>query len=117
VALWPDVSLSDTGVRGDCRPVGSMKRNDKRLKIRVKYCGGCNPGYDRLALVKGIAERLSGKVALVGSDSNGIALVLAVEGCPIACADLSPFEGLEVRVITCPEDAELFICQIEARAS
>ena len=94
-----------------------MKRNDKKLKIRVKYCGGCNPNYDRVALVGAIETRLSGKASFVAADSNGIALVLAVEGCPIACADLSPFEGLEVRVITCPEDAELFICQIEARAS
>jgi len=93
-----------------------MKRDDARRKVRVKYCGGCNPGYDRLALVRQIEERLRDKVFLVGADSNGIALVLVAEGCGIACADLSPFEGMEVRVITCPEDAELFIRQIEARA-
>ncbi|MCJ7664893.1 MAG: hypothetical protein MUO24_11725 [Desulfobacterales bacterium] len=94
-----------------------MKRNRGRLKIRIKYCGGCNPGYDRLALVKRIEERLRGKVALVGAEGDGISLVLAVEGCGIACADLSDFAGLEVRVITCPEDAELFIRDLEATTS
>jgi hypothetical protein len=94
-----------------------MKRNEGQLKIRVKYCGGCNPGYDRLALVKRIEERLGDRVALVGADNNGISLVLAIEGCGIACADLTPFAGLEVQVITCPEDAELFIRHIEAQAS
>jgi len=94
-----------------------MRRNDKQLKIRVKYCGGCNPRYDRVALVKRIEERLSGKAALVGAEGNGISLVLAVVGCSIACADLAPFAGLEIRVITCPEDAELFIRDLEDRAS
>ena len=94
-----------------------MTRDQGKLKIRIKYCGGCNPRYDRVALVKQIEERLSGKAALVGAEGNGIALVLAVVGCSIACADLSAFEVLEIRVITCPEDAELFIRDLEDRAS
>ena len=94
-----------------------MKRNDKKLKIRVKYCGGCNPNYDRVALVGAIETRLSGKASFVAADSNGISVVMAVVGCSTACADLSPFEGMEVRVITCPEDAELFIRDLEDRAS
>jgi hypothetical protein len=94
-----------------------MKQDQGQLKIRVKYCGGCNPNYDRVALVKQIEERLAGKAALVGAEGNGIALVLAVVGCSIACADLAPFAGLEIRVITSPEDAELFIRDIEVRSS
>ena len=94
-----------------------MKQDQRQLKIRVKYCGGCNPNYDRVALAKQIEERLSGKAALVGAEGNGIALVLAVVGCTIACADLRPFEGQEVRLITCPDDAEPFIRDIEARSS
>jgi hypothetical protein len=94
-----------------------MKRNDKQLKVRVKYCGGCNPNYDRVALVGAIEARLSGKASFIATDSNGIAMVLAVVGCSTACADLTPFRGLEVRIITCPEDAELFIHDLEARAS
>ena len=94
-----------------------MKRKGKQLKIRVKYCGGCNPNYDRVALVKQIEGRLTGKASLVATDSNGISLILAVVGCSTACADLSPFRGLEVRVITCLEDAELFIRDLEATAS
>lgn len=91
-----------------------MKRDDGQLKIGVKYCGGCNPNYDRVALVKRIEERLRGKASLVWADSEGISLVLVVAGCSTACADVSPFEGMEVRVITCPEDAELFIRHVEA---
>jgi len=91
-----------------------MVRDDGQLKIGVKYCGGCNPTYDRVALVKEVEGRLRGKASLVRADSEGVTLVLAVEGCATACADLSPFEGLEVWIITCPEGAEPFIRYIEA---
>ncbi len=94
-----------------------MTRDQGKLKIAVKYCGGCNPNYDRVALVKQIEESLSGKAAFVATDSNGISVVLAVVGCSIACADLTPFRGLAVRIITCPEDAERFIRDLEATAS
>lgn len=89
-------------------------RDGGQLTIGVKYCGGCNPTYDRVPLAKGVEERLRGKASLVRADSEGVSLVLVVAGCATACADLSPFEGLEVRVITCPEDAELFIRHVEA---
>ncbi len=94
-----------------------MKQGQGQLKIRVKYCGGCNPNYDRVALVGAIEARLSGKASFVATDSNGIAMVLAVVGCSTACADLSAFEGQEIRVITSLEEAELFIHDLAARAS
>lgn len=84
------------------------------MKIGVKYCGGCNPRYDRVALVQGIEEKLQGTASLVRADSERISLVLVVAGCSTACADIRPFEGLEIRIITCPEDAEQFIHHVEA---
>jgi hypothetical protein len=94
-----------------------MTRDQEKLKIGVKYCGGCNPNYDRVALVKQIEERFRGKASLARADSKGIDLVLAVVGCSTACADLTPFAGKEVRIITCPADAERFIRDLEARVS
>ena len=94
-----------------------MRRNDKQLKIRIKYCGGCNPNYDRPALVELIKERLGNRVAFVEGEGDIISLVLAVTGCSTACADLSPFEGLDTFIITCPEDAEHFLRDLEAHIS
>jgi hypothetical protein len=90
-----------------------MKQGQGRLKIRVKYCGGCNPGYDRVALVRQIEARLGNTVSLIETGGDRIGLVLAIVGCSIACADLSPFAGLEMRVITCPADAETFIRDLD----
>jgi len=82
------------------------------LKIGIKYCGGCNPYYDRVALVKRIEHCLQGKVEFVSAANDDVDLVLAVEGCNTACADLSPFNGKDMGVITKPEDAEAFIRQM-----
>ena len=50
------------------------------LKVGIKYCGGCNPYYDRVALVKRIENRLQGKVEFVSAANDEVDLVLAVEG-------------------------------------
>lgn len=59
---------------------------DKR-QVGVRYCGGCNPRYDRRAVV----ERLKGffpEVDLVPARSGGAyPAVLVVCGCPSRCAD------------------------------
>jgi len=38
-----------------------------------------------------------------------IDIVLAIQGCDTACADLSPFEGMKIVSITSHEDAERFV--------
>ena len=85
---------------------------DIRLIIGLKYCGGCNPRYDRVALVKHIEKSLQGKVEFVSPESQDVGLILAVQGCSTACADLSAFQGLEIRTITNIEGAEKFIKEI-----
>jgi len=76
------------------------------LKVEIKYCGGCNPYYDRVALVKRIERRLQGQVEFVSAANDDVDLVLAVEGCNTACADLSSFDGKEIRIISKTEDAD-----------
>jgi len=85
---------------------------DMMVKVGLKYCGGCNPEYDRVALVNHIQESLQGKVVFVKPESEGVELILAVEGCSTACADLSAFQGMEVRIITNIEGGERFIKKI-----
>ena len=82
------------------------------LKIGIKYCGGCNPYYDRVALVKQIERRLQGKVEFVSAANDDVDLVLAVEGCNTACADLSSFDENKIRIITQNDDSDDFIRKI-----
>jgi hypothetical protein len=79
------------------------------LKVGVKYCGGCNPGYDRVALADFIKNSLHGRVEFVALDSEVVDLILAVEGCKTCCADLSAFEGKQIYFIAQIEDAGKFL--------
>ena len=88
---------------------------DLKLKIGLKYCGGCNPAYDRVALVKKIERGLKKEVEFVSPESEGVDLVLAVQGCSTACADLSAFKGMEIRTITSGEDTENFVKELHER--
>jgi hypothetical protein len=81
-------------------------------RVGIKYCGGCNPDYDRVALVEQIMRALKGKVEIVPAQNEGVEIILAVQGCATACADLSPFRDIEIKLITKAEDAEKLIKEL-----
>jgi len=82
------------------------------LKVGIKYCGGCNPYYDRVDLVKQIESRLQGKVEFVSAGNDDVDLVLAVEGCQTACADLESFQGKIIHIISQKENIDEFLQKI-----
>ena len=79
------------------------------IRIGIKYCGGCNPAYDRVAAVNRIKETLKDRVEFLPADEKHLDLILAVQGCPTACADLSAFSGMAVRTLGGPEDVDALI--------
>jgi hypothetical protein len=82
------------------------------LKVGIKYCGGCNPGYNRVATAEYIEHSLHGRVEFVSLENKDINLVLAIEGCKTCCADLSSFEGKQIHFIAQIEDAGRFLQKI-----
>jgi hypothetical protein len=93
--------------------VREFMAQDDRLKIGLKYCGGCNPGYDRVSIKDQIEKSLKDKILFVSQESDDKEMILAIEGCKIACADLSDFQGLKIWKITSVEDAEEFIREMD----
>lgn len=55
------------------------------LEVGVRYCGGCNPTFDRVAAVEGLFRKVEGKARAVGYREDGIQALLVVCGCPTAC--------------------------------
>lgn len=81
------------------------------MKLGVKYCGGCNPHYER----SGIVDRLRRdfpELEIVRAGVEQVDLVAVVCGCPVACAT---HEELQARlgkiVMTRPEDYEV-LCRL-----
>lgn len=79
------------------------------IRVAIKYCGGCNPGYDRVALADYVNKSLHGSVEFVSPHDKDIDLVLAIEGCKTCCADLSVFQGKPIHFISQIEDAGKFL--------
>ena len=54
-------------------------------RLAIKFCGGCNPVFERGGVAKGIRE------GLLDADwvswEEGSDLVLIINGCPTACAE------------------------------
>lgn len=75
-------------------------------KAAIKFCGGCNPGYDRLAVAEEIKRRLLEAGHRLVSDSSEAEVVIAVCGCACACADVSGLDIGRLIFITKPEMAD-----------
>ena len=89
-----------------------MRDRQVKIKVGLKYCGGCRAGYDRVAVVDSIRERLTQEVEFVAVDSEDAQMILIVTGCSTACAKLDKVSDLPIRYITSTEDAERWIEEI-----
>lgn len=59
-----------------------------KIRIGIKYCGGCNVTIDRAALVREIEKKLPEKFELTTDiDSGRCAVGIFVCGCRVGCAD------------------------------
>ncbi len=74
--------------------------------VRIRFCGGCNPEYDRLAVAGHIKERLFSAGYRLASGDAPADIVVAVCGCACACADVSGIDRGKVIFITNPAMAD-----------
>lgn len=72
------------------------------MRIGIKYCGGCNPRYDRTALVSRLKQALEGEcVQWVSASVTGepFDFVLVVCGCTAACAQHEELNGISGKLV------------------
>jgi hypothetical protein len=60
--------------------MGRMKR------IGIKYCGGCNPSYERVEMVQQVQSLLKDRFIFSIYDQQDSDIMVFVCGCPRACA-------------------------------
>ncbi|MDR1660098.1 MAG: hypothetical protein LBR94_07140 [Desulfovibrio sp.] len=74
------------------------------IKIRLKYCGGCNPRYDRTAIAAKLrADFPEADIAETAGDGPDH-FVAVVCGCPVACASHGDLSGLSGKAILTSEE-------------
>ncbi len=65
-----------------------------RRKIGIKYCGGCNPGYERVEMIERVQFRFNNRFLFLRHGDPDIDVLVLMSGCHRACAskDLNPAE-------------------------
>jgi hypothetical protein len=73
----------------------------RRKRIGIKYCGGCNPTYDRVELIRRAQASVEDRFLFLGYEEQDLCALVFVEGCPRACACVDLKQGrLPSRSIT-----------------
>ena len=72
------------------------------MNITLKYCGGCNPQYDRVGMTKKLKEEFPEACFIKpGDGESDFAVVIC--GCRVACADHAALSGKFGKIIVTKE--------------
>jgi len=65
-----------------------------RKKIGIKYCGGCNPTYERVEMILKAQSRLDHRFVFFLHDQTDVEALILMNGCSKACTlqDSNPTE-------------------------
>lgn len=74
---------------------------DNIKEIGLKFCGGCNPRYDRVEVANTIKRKYT--EANITETGHGQKINIVICGCTSACADISNLSG-EILIIKKAED-------------
>ncbi|NQU65084.1 MAG: hypothetical protein HQ517_12505 [SAR324 cluster bacterium] len=84
----------------------------QRLNIGIKYCGGCNPKYNRVALLDRIKQALLDTWEFVSWEDPAADHILIVAGCDTACVETEPFTGKTLHLLSSEEKSEQTIATL-----
>ena len=88
------------------------------MKAGIKFCGGCNPRYDRGSQTTGLRERLKEVQWVSGDDSQVCDFWLIICGCSRACVSTESLSAKQqILVIKSRMDFSRAICVYFARSS
>lgn len=61
-------------------------------KVGLKYCGGCNPSYERVEIVQRAQSQLKDRFLFLRHDEPDIEVLVLMNGCRRTCAsqDMNP---------------------------
>ena len=58
----------------------------RKKKIGIKYCGGCNPTYERVKIIYRLQSRLKDQILFLRHNQKGLDVLVLISGCPRSCA-------------------------------
>lgn len=79
------------------------------MTVNIKYCGGCNPRFDRAEIVRRLKEKFPFHTYLINTRESTDAVVILC-GCSAACADVTDCYGVYGRFVLWNESAWESLC-------
>ncbi len=56
-------------------------------RVGLKYCGGCDPAYDRVAYVRAIQEAGGDRIQWVPLEAENYSIIVIISGCDRECIE------------------------------
>ncbi len=75
-----------------------------RKRIALKYCGGCDPGFDRVGYFREIQNTAGDLIEWVTLDDPDFESVLVISGCDTACPTQNMVLETVRRIVTIYDD-------------
>ena len=76
------------------------------ITVGIKYCGGCNPRYDRSRMVKKLIQDYP-EISFIYDTAVYCPLWITVSGCPVACGSNAPLPAGDIFHISSSGDFSL----------
>ena len=73
-------------------------------RVGLKYCGGCNPVYDREAYVEKVRKISGGRIEWVSHKAEGFTTLLIVHGCDRQCVLQETDRPAGIRIVSTRND-------------
>lgn len=84
------------------------------MKIRVKYCGGCNPRFDRKAVAEALRAACREAEVIERHAEEPMDFVTVICGCPAACASHADLAGRRGKiVVSSKEESEKMLATVK----
>lgn len=75
----------------------------RRKRVALKYCGGCNPGFDRVEFFNRIRAAAKDSIEWVTLDDPDFDAILIISGCDTACPEQS-IDSSTGRIVSIRDD-------------
>ncbi len=74
-----------------------------KAKIGIRYCGGCNPHYERVEMIQRVQSAVEDRFIFLRQDRHDVDGLIAVSGCLRGCA----MRDLNLQEVPCHPIAEM----------
>ncbi len=76
------------------------------MRVGIKYCGGCDPTYERVDYVRQLQRAAGDRIEWFRFDEEGLEGLLLVHGCDSECIETTPWIDISLPLISIRNDTK-----------